>query len=159
MATLEPPMQLNLLRLTGIELSTNALQSMVCSISTKWKQPVGHFFIGNSVDSTVLKTTILQLRHKLESYGSEVCQQDDVPPPACSPSTRAQVPGSTVVCTCTAASSVVRACAASSVVCIRINISGARTTMAAQRHGLAVAAPVEPGAGSEPDTHLSLIHI
>ena len=37
---LEPPMQLNLLRLTGIELSTNALQSMVCSISTKWKQPV-----------------------------------------------------------------------------------------------------------------------
>ena len=42
---------------------------MVCSISTKWKQPVGHFFNGNSVDSTVLKTMILQL----ESYGTEVC--------------------------------------------------------------------------------------
>ena len=51
----------------------NALQFMVRGISTKWKQPVGHFFVGHSVNSAVLKDMIVQLIDKLESYGFIVC--------------------------------------------------------------------------------------
>jgi len=64
--------------------STNAakqaLQFMVRGISTRWKQPVGHFFTGTSVNADVLKAMIVTLLAKLESIGLRVaaivCDQE-----------------------------------------------------------------------------------
>jgi hypothetical protein len=39
----------------------------VRGISTRWKHPVGHFFVGNSVDASVLKKMLMAVVSKLES--------------------------------------------------------------------------------------------
>ena len=51
----------------------NTFQFMVHGISTKYKQPVGHFFVRNSVDSAVLRPMIVQLIDKLQSCRLVVC--------------------------------------------------------------------------------------
>jgi len=64
--------------------STNAakqvLQFMVRGISTRWKQPVGHFFTGTTVNADVLKAMIVTPLGKLESIGLRVaaivCDQE-----------------------------------------------------------------------------------
>lgn len=50
-------------------VAKHILQFMVRGISTRRKQPVGHFFTGNSVNATVLKEMLLALVSKLESAG------------------------------------------------------------------------------------------
>ena len=42
---------------------------MVRGISMRWKQPVGHFFTGTSVNADVLKSMIITRLAKLESIG------------------------------------------------------------------------------------------
>ena len=58
----------------------HALQFMVRGISTKWKQPVGHFCSGNSIDSKVLKSMVVDIIAKLEGFGlyvvALVCDQE-----------------------------------------------------------------------------------
>ena len=60
--------------------SKHVLQFMVRGISTRWKQPVGHFFIGNSVQASVLGKMLKALISKLESLGlivaAIVCDQE-----------------------------------------------------------------------------------
>jgi catabolite regulation protein CreA len=58
----------------------HVLQFMVRGISTRWKQPVGHFFIGNSVHASVLGKMLESLISKLETLGfivaAVVCDQE-----------------------------------------------------------------------------------
>ena len=62
------------------DAAKQALQFMVRGISTRWKQPVGHFFTGTSVNANVLKSMIITLLTKLESIGLRVaaivCDQE-----------------------------------------------------------------------------------
>jgi hypothetical protein len=61
-------------------VAKHVLQFMVRGISTRWKQPVGHFFVGNSVDASVLKKMLMAAVSKLESAGlsvaAVVCDQE-----------------------------------------------------------------------------------
>jgi hypothetical protein len=61
-------------------VAKHVLQFMVRGISTRWKQPVGHFFIGNSVSASVLKRMLQALVSKLENIGltvaAVVCDQE-----------------------------------------------------------------------------------
>lgn len=58
----------------------HVLQFMVRGISTRWKQPVGHFFVGNSVPASVLEKMLRALISKLETLGlivaAVVCDQE-----------------------------------------------------------------------------------
>ena len=57
----------------SVNAAQQALQFMVRGVSSKWKQPVGHFFLGRSLSACVLKAVILKLVEKLESFGFIVC--------------------------------------------------------------------------------------
>jgi len=62
------------------EAAKSALQFMVRGISSRWKQPVGHFFTSSSVNCDVLKSMILTLVSKLEAMDlnvtAVVCDQE-----------------------------------------------------------------------------------
>ena len=64
----------------SVNVAKHALQFMVRGISSRWKQPVGHFFIGASVNSEILKSMIVSLITKLEAIGlhvaAVVCDQE-----------------------------------------------------------------------------------
>jgi len=65
---------------SSTDAAKQALQFMVRGISTRWKQPVGHFFTGTSVNADVLKAMVLTLLTKLEAIGLRVaaivCDQE-----------------------------------------------------------------------------------
>ena len=64
----------------SVNPAKNALQFMVRGISSRWKQPIGHFFSTTSVNSDVLKSMIVTLVSKLEAINLNVvaivCDQE-----------------------------------------------------------------------------------
>jgi len=62
------------------EVAKNVLQFMVRGISSHWKQPVGHFFIGNAVCPSMLKAMLLKLIETLHGMNltviAVVCDQE-----------------------------------------------------------------------------------
>jgi hypothetical protein len=62
------------------DAAKHALQFMIRGISTKWKQPVGHFFTGNSISPKILKAMLETIVMKVEGFGLEVkavvCDQE-----------------------------------------------------------------------------------
>ena len=61
-------------------VAKQALQFMVRGLSTKWKQPLGHFFTGHTVNSATLKQMVKRAVSLLESIGltvlALVCDQE-----------------------------------------------------------------------------------
>ena len=62
------------------QVAKHALQFMVRGISTRWKQPIGHIFIGNSISPDVLKQMITTLIAILENIHlvvkAVICDQE-----------------------------------------------------------------------------------
>lgn len=61
-------------------VTKQVLQFMVHGISTEWKQPIGHFFVGNSVSAAIIQKMLEALVSKLERIGVTVvaiaCDQE-----------------------------------------------------------------------------------
>jgi hypothetical protein len=61
-------------------VAKSALQFMVRGVSTRWKQPVGHFFTGNSIGAETLKLMVQAIVSKLEEFdlkvATVVCDQE-----------------------------------------------------------------------------------
>ena len=65
---------------SSAEIAKQALQFMVRGISSRWKQPIGHFFGGNCVKAETLQRMILKAVSSLEEIGLSVmaivCDQE-----------------------------------------------------------------------------------